>query len=103
MRAKRDETDDQHEPVKVAILDTGIQKDNYTKHRNSIKDYRDYVAEDDSPIDTSVFSHGTNIVELVLKTFRHAHVYVARVFEGERLDADDQIEAAQSYIAKVSQ
>lgn len=97
------ETDDQHEPVKVAVLDTGIRKDNYTKHSNSIKKYRDYVTEQDgSPTDTSASGHGTHIVELVLKTFNTAHIYLARVFEQEKLYDDDKIEAAQSCIAKVN-
>ncbi|KAK2596355.1 hypothetical protein N8I77_013249 [Diaporthe amygdali] len=98
------ETDEQHEPVKVAVLDTGILKDNYTKHSKSIKKYRDYVTDKEtSPTDTSGSIHGTHIVELVLKTFKDAHIYVARVFEQEKLHDDDQIEEAQSRIAKAVQ
>lgn len=98
------ETDDRHEPVKVAILDTGILENNYKKLINSIKKYKDYVTPNDgSPADISQSSHGTHIVELVLKTFNSAHIYVARVLEQEKLHNDNQIEEAQSRIANVSQ
>lgn len=103
LRAKPGETDDQYKPVKVAVLDTGIREDYYTKHKNRIKEYRDYVTKDkDSPADISECNHGSQIVELVLQMFNLANIYVARVLEQEELHDDVKIEEAQSYVTKVN-
>jgi hypothetical protein len=68
-----------HDPVKIAILDTGITGPYY----QYIADYKDFVTGmDDEPIDNT--HHGTNGVHLTLQIIPNAKIYVARVFEDDK-------------------
>jgi hypothetical protein len=101
LRAKANETDADHKPVRVAVLDTGIQEHYKSLIQNR---YKDYVSNNhDAPIDISVSSHGTKIVRLILKTFKDAEIYVARVFEQDKIDDDELVMETQKRIAEVAQ
>jgi hypothetical protein len=68
----------EYDPVKIAILDTGIQG----PYWNSIAVYKDFVSGIDSE-GTDITGHGTNGVHLALQIIPEAKVYVARIFEGQ--------------------
>ncbi|RSL85898.1 hypothetical protein CDV31_016489 [Fusarium ambrosium] len=81
------EIDQAYEPVRVAVIDTGINgSDVYAKH---IRGYRDFVTNKDD-IKQDNTGHGTNSVKLVYKVCADAEVYVARVFEYDEADDDTQ-------------
>jgi hypothetical protein len=81
MQKKRDE---HSKPIKVAILDTGVQEtysqtdQSFTK---SIKAYKDFVSGNDT-IRQDGTGHGTSCIRLLQKVYEHAEIYVGRVFEG---------------------
>jgi hypothetical protein len=69
-----------YHPVKLAILDSGI--DSKSPYWKRIKDYKDFVAaEEQEGIDKT--GHGTKGVCLILKVIPEVEVYVARVFDDE--------------------
>lgn len=73
-----------YEPVKIAILDSGINP----KHPSSkyIKGYKDFVSASQEYVDCT--GHGTDGVLIVNAIIPEAHVYVARVFEEEPTDVE---------------
>jgi hypothetical protein len=70
-----------YHPVKVAILDTGI--DSKSPYWKKIKGYKDFVAvEEQEGIDKT--GHGTNGVYLIFKVIPEVEVYVARVWDSQK-------------------
>lgn len=76
LRAKGEES--RYEQVKIALLDTGITPDN--AHAHYIECFEDFILGGHTMIDST--GHGTIGVELILKVFPSAKLYVGRVFEG---------------------
>jgi hypothetical protein len=75
--------------IKVAVLDTGIEPE----HRMSGSvHYRDFV-DSIKKCTKEQTSHGTTSLELILKMYQDAEVYIARVFETN--DAHGDLEAVQ--------
>ncbi|KAH8199002.1 hypothetical protein TruAng_006831 [Truncatella angustata] len=69
-----------YDPVKIAILDTGINSK--SPYRKRIKEYKDYIVTDEKEgIDNT--GHGTNGVYLTFKVIPEAEVYVARVWDSQ--------------------
>jgi subtilisin family serine protease len=97
-RKKFPETDDKYKPVKIAVIDTGVDPN----HRQAGKfRYKDFV--DGTDVENLVekgmenvnekatakkdnTGHGTISVELILKVYEKAELYVARVFEKDQAD-----------------
>ena len=74
--------------VKVAILDTGVSPHHpFTKKVQDPRDrrnkdrYKDFVPKTGEQPDDNNTSHGTRALDLVLRMYEDADVYVARVFE----------------------
>jgi hypothetical protein len=80
----------------VAILDTGITEEHYKILKGYIKEYKDFVSNNDK-LRQDGTGHGTTALRLLLKLYDDAEVYVGRVFEHQ--DADDETERL---MAKVS-
>ncbi|KAI0459791.1 hypothetical protein F5B21DRAFT_197985 [Xylaria acuta] len=96
LRAKGEDKDEHYKPVKVAVLDTGILE----KYGSLVQNrYKDYVSFNDNPTDTSSSHHGTSIFRLILKTFKDAEIYAARVFEQDKVNGD-LVAETQERIAK---
>lgn len=68
-----------YHPVKIAILDTGI--DGKHPYWSRIKGYKDFVEGKKEGVDNT--GHGTNGVHLIFKILPEAHIYVARVFKNK--------------------
>jgi hypothetical protein len=97
--AMDNETDTEHKPVRIAVLDTGIdQNDPYA---DAITDYKDFVDGNNS-IKKDNTGHGTNSVKLIFKVFNNAEIYVARIFENrdEHPDTKDLAEKARTACPK---
>lgn len=74
-----------YEPVKVAILDTGIDQDSW--YRKRINGYYDLVNQgNQTGIDKT--GHGTDMVHLIFKIIPNARIFVARVFETNEAKAN---------------
>lgn len=74
-------TDDDYHPIKIAVLDTGLVNDS---HYNFVT-YRDFVnPEEKGRIDKTL--HGTSSVDLILKAYPEAGLYVGRVFDTNQTD-----------------
>ncbi|KAF7502928.1 hypothetical protein GJ744_004804 [Endocarpon pusillum] len=78
LRPKPKEKDGAYQPVKIAILDTGVKED----YADSVKGFKDFVSQDDDWQDNT--GHGTNAVRLIQKVYNMAEIYVGRVFDGSR-------------------
>ncbi|KAH7311135.1 hypothetical protein BKA65DRAFT_575201 [Rhexocercosporidium sp. MPI-PUGE-AT-0058] len=95
LRAKPKDIDpDYYIPVKVAILDTGIQE----SYEERIVEYKDFVTNDDDNLQDNT-GHGSNIARLILNVFNKAQVYVARVFKEDKLANEEEIEKTQNLMA----
>jgi subtilisin family serine protease len=79
LRGKPTEKDNLYQPVKVAILDTGVSED----FAESVKGYRDFVSQKDDNWQDNT-GHGTSAVRLIQKVYNVAEIYVGRVFEYSR-------------------
>jgi hypothetical protein len=67
--------------VKVAILDTGVSPyHEFTRRREYLDRYQDFVTKDGEKPDETNTSHGTKSLDLVLRMCEPADVYVAKVF-----------------------
>ncbi|KIW14801.1 hypothetical protein PV08_07586 [Exophiala spinifera] len=103
------EKDTQYNPVKIAVIDTGFDSNPSHKARRQIIKYKDFViaprspdgkgikdkanmGNPDEPLDPmkDLTGHGTTSVELILKVYRDAALYVARIFKSNQ--ADEEIE-----------
>jgi hypothetical protein len=80
--------DDSYRPVKIAVLDTGLESD----LRFGDVTYRDFVDPDRlGRVDNT--SHGTASVDLILQAYPEAELYVGRVFNTNQ--TDERLEPAQ--------
>ncbi|OIW27244.1 hypothetical protein CONLIGDRAFT_715761 [Coniochaeta ligniaria NRRL 30616] len=77
LRPKPKDKDSIYQPVKIAILDTGVHED----YADSVKSYKDFVNRDDDNWQDNT-GHGTNAVRLIQKVYHMAEIYVGRVFDG---------------------
>jgi len=82
-----DETDSEHERVRIAVIDTGI--DPTDAYAEVVKKYKDFVDNNDANKQDKT-GHGTNSVKLIFKVFGDAEVYVARVFENSNASSNTQ-------------
>ncbi|RMJ07742.1 hypothetical protein BHE90_010298 [Fusarium euwallaceae] len=94
--------DKEYEPVKIAVIDTGLKRDIVRGDSETIVAYKDFVAAkrakdgkgiadkdklgktDDSREnmrDEANPLHGTNVVRLILKVYKDAKLYIARVLD----------------------
>jgi hypothetical protein len=80
-------------PVKIAVLDTGIDmQHNYIKgckKANRIKGVKSFV-NDDKRID-DICGHGTHVAALLLKVAPECQIYVAKVASGSKIPTDHSI------------
>lgn len=74
---RNSEKDGVYQPVKIAILDTGVSEE-YT---GSLEAFKDFVSGDDDNWQDCT-GHGTNAIRLIEKVYRLAKIYVGRVFDG---------------------
>ncbi|KAK0659788.1 hypothetical protein QBC41DRAFT_44083 [Cercophora samala] len=91
------------QPVKIAVLDTGIEVENSTlqgvldnirdlRKASGFRDWRkspirgtkSFVASPDG--DKDLVGHGTHVAWLALKTAPHVHLYIARVSASKQFD-----------------
>lgn len=80
-RKKPKLTDDAYSPVKIAVLDTGLEND----PRFDDVTYRDFVERKrKGRVDNT--SHGTATVDLILQAYPEAKLYVGRVFNTNQTD-----------------
>ncbi|MCJ1250616.1 hypothetical protein MMC30_007844 [Trapelia coarctata] len=83
-RKRLQETDAEHKRAKIAILDTGIR----SCHRQAkVVQYMDFVDEN-SKEKSDLSGHGSNSVDLDLKVYASADLYVARIFEQDTSDEE---------------
>jgi subtilisin family serine protease len=89
-----DRFDEQYPPVKLAILDTGIDAEHpwirtHWKHRSNMPHFYDFTTSADPreavPIDET--GHGTHMAGLILQTAPDVDLYVIRVFTNRRFDS----------------
>jgi hypothetical protein len=80
--------DDAYRPVKIAVLDTGLESD----PRFDDVTYRDFV-DPKHPGRVDNTSHGTASVDLILQAYPEAELYVGRVFNTNQ--TDERTEPAQ--------
>jgi subtilisin family serine protease len=76
LRPKPKEKDNAYKPIKIAILDTGVNE----AYADNVKDYKDFVNEDEEDWDDST-THGTGAFLLVQQIYNMAEIYVGKVFE----------------------
>jgi len=91
---KQKESTGYFQRIKVAVLDTGLEQGllmSCSVHYKDFVDSNEKCTEDHT-------SHGTTSMDLILKMYQDADVYIARVFETN--DAHGDREAVQ--MAKVS-
>ncbi|KAF2121628.1 hypothetical protein BDV96DRAFT_641014 [Lophiotrema nucula] len=69
--------EDTDEPVKIAVLDTGVDMTHAYLRSQSERIEAESFLEDGDPRDED--GHGTNVVALVLRVARNANVFVAKV------------------------
>jgi subtilisin family serine protease len=73
--------------VRVAILDTGINKEGLTTDQQErIIAMRDWTSEGSDMVDTT--GHGTFIASLILNMAEACHLYVGKVFNSS--DSNDE-------------
>ncbi|RAH79509.1 subtilisin-like protein [Aspergillus japonicus CBS 114.51] len=91
LRAKPKEKGNIYQPIKVAIIDTGVDE-NLTQ---SIKGYKDFVTGQEEHLQDST-GHGTSAIYLVQKVYHMAEIYVARVFQTSQATANTLALMAQA-------
>jgi hypothetical protein len=79
LRVKPKERHNLYQPVKIAILDTGVSED----FIDFVKGYKDFVSKEDYDWQDNT-GHGTNAVRLIQKVYNMAEIYIGRVFEDHR-------------------
>ncbi|KAI9928446.1 hypothetical protein MW887_002491 [Aspergillus wentii] len=67
-----------YKPVRIAVLDTGIVPDHF--NRGCVHEYKDFTDSNASDW-TDVTGHGSIGINLIVKLFPAAEIYVARVFK----------------------
>jgi len=87
--------DKESPPVKIAVLDTGIDmQHNYIKgckKANRIKHVKSFVTDDKGLDD--VCGHGTHVAALLLKVAPECQIYIAKVASGGKIPTDHNIAA----------
>ncbi|OXV08982.1 hypothetical protein Egran_03256 [Elaphomyces granulatus] len=91
LRVKPKERHGPYQPVKIAILDTGVSED----FADFVKGYKDFVSNDDYNWQDNT-GHGTNAVRLIQKVYNMAEIYIGRVFEAHRATANTATLMAQA-------
>ena len=84
-------------PTKIAILDTGVTEECYKVLKDFIKEYKDFISNNDK-LQQDGTGHGTTALRLLLKLYDDAEVYVGRVFEHK--DADDETERLMAEVSR---
>ena len=77
------EIDQNHQPVKIAILDTGIRRDHHQIDKIKYKNFTDKTDDKDD-----LTGHGTDSVDLLLKVYESAQLCVGRIFKGNTSDEE---------------
>jgi hypothetical protein len=78
-------TDDAYHPVKIAVLDTGLENN----QRFEDVTYKDFVdREREGRVDNTF--HGTASVDLILQAYPEAKLYVGRVFNTNQTDEETE-------------
>lgn len=85
MRAQKLERDAEYDgnPVRIAIIDTGIKPDDNYAQDMAGNMYRDFVDKTNTAKQDNV-GHGTDTVNLIFRVLKDPEIYVARVFEQTR-------------------
>lgn len=81
VRIKDSERDSQSQPVRIAILDTGI--DSKFSQSKRIKHYHDFISGNHASYHDNT-GHGTKVFQLILKVCDVAEFYIGRVWEGKQ-------------------
>jgi hypothetical protein len=81
--------------VKVAILDTGVSESYHISAKEYIKDYRDFVSQNDK-IRWDNTGQGTSSIRLLQMVYEDAEIYVGRFFETSEVN-----DLTQDLMAKV--
>ncbi|KAF2849634.1 hypothetical protein T440DRAFT_479816 [Plenodomus tracheiphilus IPT5] len=84
LQIKTKRRDEHSKPIRVAILDTGVDEfyyQNDLRSTKSIKAYKDFVSANDSMRQDGT-GHGTTCIRLLQKVYEHVEIHVGRVFEG---------------------
>ena len=71
-------------PVRIAVMDSGLSI-SHPAYEND--NYQDFTTNSKAPNAVDV-KHGTDTVDLILKVFEPAELYIARVFQDK--DANEQ-------------
>lgn len=83
---------DTHRPIKVAILDTGINNSHPEFFGQSrIKALKSWT---DSQADVDISGHGTHIASTILSLTLNVHLYIAKISETSPLEHPDEIAKA---------
>jgi hypothetical protein len=80
---KFQEMDKNHRRVKIAVLDTGIRADHPQASHVTYKNFADATTSK-----KDLTGHGSNSVDLLLKVYDSAQLYVGRIFTGNTSDED---------------
>ncbi|KAI9928629.1 hypothetical protein MW887_001844 [Aspergillus wentii] len=87
--------------VKVAILDTGIDRNDAFIKRNSYRiKYRNFVVDDDDACPTDTNGHGTFCTALLLQIAENADIYHARVTASNSLESPESIVEAMQWVIR---
>jgi subtilisin family serine protease len=80
-------------PVKIAVLDTGIDLDHpfikAAMRLKRIKETKSFVDNDETMKDES--GHGTHVTALLLRVAPEAKIYIAKVAKDEEIPSDHRI------------
>jgi subtilisin family serine protease len=89
-----DRFDEEYPPVKLAILDTGIDAEHpwmrtHWKHRSDKPHFYDFTTSADSrqTVPNDETGHGTHMAGLILQTAPDVDLYVFRVFTDRKFDS----------------
>jgi subtilisin family serine protease len=78
--------DHTYRPVKIAVLDTGLES--HPRFGDDVA-YQDFVQpEHRDRVDTTL--HGTASVDLILRAYPEAELYVGRVFNNDQTDGETE-------------
>ena len=93
-------SDGSKRPMRIAILDTGIDLNNpvisKTENKSRIIENRSFLPNQSTQ---DMAGHGTHVAGLILKVAPHADVCVARVFDNRHPDPDGQQRVAEVYFS----
>lgn len=81
--------------IKIAILDTGIEKEYYDDFKDFIEEYKDFASGKDE-YQQDETGHGSSTLRLLLKLNFDVKVFVGRVFK--RNEADNETERVMAKV-----